>query len=90
MSDSGPIFPWPLDDNRPVPFPLSGMPTTIKDLVGKNCRVVTEGDTVMPDFVPGSITIYLDSKQRIREIYVDPHPDFVMAMQPSAGTSSGG
>lgn len=64
--------PWPLGDNRPVPFPLSGIPNTINDLIGKKCRFVKLGDRATTELEPGRITIILDESSRIHSLYIDP------------------
>lgn len=69
--DGGGSHVWPWSDNRPVPFPLTGIPTTIKDLIGRKCRVVSYGDAAPADVEPGRITIFLDKEGRILELYVD-------------------
>jgi hypothetical protein len=71
---SGPgddTHPWPFSD-RPVPFPLSSAPTTIKELVGRKCRVVRRGDLVTQEVEPGRVTIALSDNGRIEDVYFEP------------------
>lgn len=69
--DGGGDVPWPWD-YRPVPFPLSNAPISIKDLIGRACRVVRQGDVVTQEIEPGRVTIFLSESGRIEEVYCDP------------------
>lgn len=59
-----------------VPWPwalsLSVAPTTIKDLVGKKCRVVGKGDAVTQEYEPSRVTLFLDEEGRIVDVYFEP------------------
>jgi hypothetical protein len=90
--DGGGSHPWPFADNRPVPFPLSGIPVTVKDLIGRKCRLVLYGDSVTADNEPGRITMFLNADGRIQDIYLDPETSYVAltATYGGGGMDSGG
>jgi hypothetical protein len=90
--DGGGSHVWPWKDNRPVPFPLSGIPMTIKDLIGRKCRLVRYGDSTTADIEPGRITVFLNEDGRIQDIYLDPETSDVplTATYGGGGMDSGG
>lgn len=69
--DGGGDVPWPFD-YRPVPFPLSNAPMSLKDLIGRKCRVVRRGEAVTQEIEPGRVTVLLSDSGRVEEIYCDP------------------
>lgn len=70
MSDNRPI-PWPWSMER-SPVALSELPTLIKELFGKTCRVIRLGDKTPMKLVAGRVTIVLHDESRICEIYIEP------------------
>jgi|LakWasMeta1_LOW4_FD_contig_21_3021362_length_293_multi_7_in_0_out_0_1 hypothetical protein len=63
-----------LHEDRWVPWPWSlvNAPVSVKDLVGRPCRVVRPGDAVTQELLPGRITIYLDDQSKISDICFEP------------------
>lgn len=76
MSDDRWI-PWPWSKGRgdepivPWPSSLASVPTTIKDLIGRKCRVVQYGDAVTQEYESGRITIFLNEDGRIADIFFE-------------------
>ncbi|RAS34069.1 hypothetical protein SAMN02745903_00192 [Pseudomonas sp. URMO17WK12:I5] len=67
--------PWPFareTDYTPWPISKALGPAVLSDLIGSKCRLVHLSDRVTEDIVPGRITILVDDKDRIIEIYKDP------------------
>lgn len=88
--DGGDSHVWPWSDTRPVPFPLSGIPMTIKELIGRKCQVVRVGDSVTQEIEPGRITILLNEHGRILNLYLDPDNSDVSSDTKARELSSGG
>lgn len=89
--DGGGSHVWPWSNTRPVPFPLSGVPTTIKDLIGRKCRVVRAGDAVTEKIEPGRITIFLNESGCIIDLYLDPDNSVISTVaNGGGGVDSGG
>ena len=65
--------PWPWGSS----VPLSGLPSVVKDLIGKKCRIVNKGDAVTMDYVAGRVTLFLDANSRIADITFEPERDSV-------------
>jgi hypothetical protein len=63
-----------LTGDRFVPWPWSllNIPVSIKDLVGRPCRVIRPGEVIPHDYVPGRVSIYLDDQSMITDIRVEP------------------
>jgi hypothetical protein len=62
-------FPMVIEGQE-VPFPLSvnSVPQTVKDLIGRQCRVIKSGDPITMDYNPNRVNIILDEKSRIKDI----------------------
>lgn len=73
-------FPWPWSliqggpGDDPIPFPMSlkAVPLTIRDLIGRQLRVVKFGDALTQDVMPGRVTIFLGEDGRVADIWVEP------------------
>lgn len=62
-------FPM-LVEGQEVQFPLSvnNVPQTIKDLIGRQCRVIKLGGSITMDYNPNRVNIILDEKSHIKDI----------------------
>lgn len=73
-------FPWPWsliqggpgDDPTPFPMSLKAVPVMIRDLVGRQLRVVRFGDAVTQDVMPGRVSIFLGEDGCVADIWVEP------------------
>jgi peroxiredoxin len=69
--NGGGSHPWPWSDPIPWPLSLTDAPFTIKDLIGRKCRVVKFGDAVTEEYEPGRVTFLLDQEGRIANVYFE-------------------
>ncbi|MWK59792.1 hypothetical protein GO594_27720 [Pseudomonas otitidis] len=64
LGNIGPVDPpWPLS--------LGATPASIKELIGRKCRVVRKGDVLTQEHVPGRVTVFIDDDGRIADIFFE-------------------
>lgn len=56
----------------PWPWSVKDLPMTVKDLIGRKCRIAHTGEAMAHEKSPGLITIYLDKEDKITDIVIEP------------------